>query len=47
MDTQVVENHRDQLRGLDIGKSCIRFRWIEAPPLGEVELMLKETVQKR
>ena len=47
MDTQVVEKHKDRLQGLDIGKSCIRFKRLEALPLDEVELMLKETVQKR
>jgi uncharacterized protein YdhG (YjbR/CyaY superfamily) len=47
MDTEVVEKHRERLQGLDIGKSCIRFKRLEALPLEEVELMLKETVKKR
>jgi uncharacterized protein YdhG (YjbR/CyaY superfamily) len=47
MDTDVVDKHKNQLQGLDIGKSCIRFKRIEALPLDEVKLMLKETVQKR
>ena len=47
MDTEVVDKHKNQLQGLDIGKSCIRFKRIEALPLDEVKLMLKETVQKR
>ena len=46
MDTEVVDKHKNQLQGLDIGKSCIRFKRLEALPLDEVELMLKETVQK-
>jgi uncharacterized protein YdhG (YjbR/CyaY superfamily) len=46
MDTQVVDKHRSQLQGLDIGKSCIRFKRLEALPLDEIELMLKETVHK-
>ena len=47
MDTQVVERHREQLQGLDVGKSCIRFKRLDALPLDVVELMLKETVHRR
>ena len=46
MDTAVVDKHKSQLQGLDIGKSCIRFKRLEALPLDEVRLMLRETVQK-
>ena len=47
MDTQVVEKHKSQLQGLSVGRSCIRFKRLEALPLDTVELMLKETVRKR
>ena len=47
LDTQVVEEHKSQLQGVDIGKSSIRFRQLEALPLDEVALMLKETARKR
>jgi uncharacterized protein YdhG (YjbR/CyaY superfamily) len=47
MDTQVVGRHRDRLQGLDVGKSCIRFKRLDALPLDVVELMLRETVHKR
>lgn len=47
MDTDIVEKHREDLAGLDIGKSCIRFRKLEKLPLDIVAIMLHETVQSR
>jgi uncharacterized protein YdhG (YjbR/CyaY superfamily) len=47
MDTGVVEKHREELTGLSIGKSCIRFRKMDQLPLGTIKRMLEETVQIR
>jgi uncharacterized protein YdhG (YjbR/CyaY superfamily) len=47
MDTGIVEKHREELTGLSIGKSCIRFRKMDQLPLGTIKRMLEETVQIR
>ena len=47
MDTDIVEKHREELTGLSIGKSCIRFRKMNQLPLDTIRRMLEETVQKR
>lgn len=47
MDVGIVEKHRDELQGLSVGKSCIRFRRIEQLPLDTIRLMLAETVANR
>jgi uncharacterized protein YdhG (YjbR/CyaY superfamily) len=47
MDTGLVELHRDELAGLDVGKSCIRFRRLEKLPLDTVRAILLETVPLR
>ncbi|MGD2041714.1 MAG: DUF1801 domain-containing protein [Anaerolineae bacterium] len=44
MDTALVEAHRTELAGLDVGKSCIRFRTLEALPLDTVRAILQETL---
>ena len=46
MDTRSVEEHKEELKGLSTGKSCIRFKSLEELPLDTVEAMLKETVQR-
>jgi uncharacterized protein YdhG (YjbR/CyaY superfamily) len=46
MDVELVKKHKDELAGLDIGKSCIRFRSLEQLPLGTVEMILRETARK-
>ena len=46
MDTELVEKHRDELAGLDVGKSCIRFRKLEKLPLDTVRTILEETLQR-
>jgi uncharacterized protein YdhG (YjbR/CyaY superfamily) len=43
MDTGLVEQHRADLDGLSVGKSCIRFRRLDALPLETVRTMLRET----
>ncbi|HSJ56196.1 MAG TPA: DUF1801 domain-containing protein [Anaerolineae bacterium] len=45
MDVDLVEQHRDELAGLDVGKSCIRFRKVEKLPLDTVRSILRETAQ--
>jgi uncharacterized protein YdhG (YjbR/CyaY superfamily) len=47
MDTELVEMHKQELAGLDVGKSCIRFRRLEQLPLETVRMILLETVEKR
>ena len=47
MDTDIVEKHREELTGLSIGKSCIRFRKMDQLPLDTIKRMLEETVQMR
>lgn len=47
MDTELVELHRQELTGLDVGKSCIRFRKLEKLPPDIVRTILLETVEKR
>jgi uncharacterized protein YdhG (YjbR/CyaY superfamily) len=47
MDTSIVEKHREELTGLSIGKSCIRFRKMDRLPLDTIRRMLEETVQMR
>ena len=46
MDTELVAKHRDELSGLDVGKSCIRFRKLEKLPLDTVRTILEETLQR-
>jgi uncharacterized protein YdhG (YjbR/CyaY superfamily) len=45
LDTEIVERHRGQLKGLSVGKSCIRFKKFEALSRETIEMMLKEAVQ--
>jgi uncharacterized protein YdhG (YjbR/CyaY superfamily) len=47
MDTELIEVHKKKLAGLDVGKSCIRFRKLEQLPLDTVRIVLLETVEKR
>jgi uncharacterized protein YdhG (YjbR/CyaY superfamily) len=47
MDTSIVEEHRDELAGLSIGKSCIRFKRLEDLPLDTIRVMLEETVARQ
>ncbi len=47
MDTGIVEKHREELSGLSIGKSCIRFRKMDQLPVDVIKRMLEETVQMR
>jgi len=47
MDVELVEQHSDALKHLDVGKSCIRFRNIRDLPLETVQQILKETAQKQ
>jgi uncharacterized protein YdhG (YjbR/CyaY superfamily) len=47
MEPDLVEKHRQDLAGLDVGKSCIRFRKLEKLPLDTVETILRETVEMR
>lgn len=46
METEAVEDHRAELEGLDVGKSCIRFRNLGQLPVETVRAMLRETVQR-
>lgn len=44
MDVGLVEQHKEELKHLNVGKSCIRFKRIEDLPLNTVEHILVETV---
>jgi len=45
VDTDAVERHRQALsvRGIDLGKGCIRFRRYEALPLDAVRAVIAES----
>ena len=45
-DVEAIANHKGELEGLNLGKSCIRFRKIEDLPLDTVETILKESLQR-
>jgi len=45
MEPRVVDRHRDELKHLDLGKGCIRFKSIDQLPLDLVREMLREPVQ--
>jgi uncharacterized protein YdhG (YjbR/CyaY superfamily) len=47
MDVELVEKHREELAGLNVGKSCIRFTRLERLPLNTVRTVLRETAQSR
>ncbi len=45
-DTDVVAAHRSGLRGLDCGKSCIRFRRLDDLPLAVITRIIEDTVRR-
>ncbi len=47
LDTDLVEKHRSELAGLNVGKSCIRFKRLEQLPLNTVAAILQETAALR
>ena len=47
MDVDLVQEHRDALKHLDVGKSCIRFKNIEDLPLETLQQILIESAQKK
>ena len=44
LDTGVVRAHREELEGLSVGKSCVRFKRQEQLPWDTIRAMLVETV---
>ena len=44
MDPKVVENHREELEGLNVGKRYIRFRKLEQLPLDTVRTIMHQTI---
>lgn len=42
MDTGAVKRRLDELKGLDVGKSCIRFKKLEALPRQSILALLQE-----
>jgi len=46
MEPELVAAHADELAGLSIGKSCVRFRRLDALPLDTVRAILIETVAR-
>jgi uncharacterized protein YdhG (YjbR/CyaY superfamily) len=47
MDVDLVEGHREKLKHLDVGKSCIRFKKIDDLPFDIVKEILEETVVRQ
>lgn len=47
MDVDLVEKYRNQMPGLNIGKSCIRFKTLGELPLDVIRQILVETVEKQ
>ena len=45
LDPRILDKHRDELEGLSLGKSCVRFRKLEKLPLETVERMLHEVAR--
>jgi len=46
VEVQILDRYREQLAHLSLGKSCIRFRQIEALPLDTIRTILTETVTR-
>ena len=46
VEIEAVEQHREELAGLNVGKSCIRFRRLEQLPLDTVRTILEETQER-
>jgi len=46
MDKGVVDEHRAELKQLDIGKGCIRFKKLEDLPLDVARAMVTESVER-
>lgn len=44
MNTALVEKYKSRLKGLEAGKSCIRFKKLENLPLDVIKNMLKESL---
>ena len=47
MDVDLVEEHKKELKHLDVGKSCIRFKRIDDLPLKTIKEILEETVTRQ
>jgi uncharacterized protein YdhG (YjbR/CyaY superfamily) len=42
-DPKIVKRYRDELKGLDCGKSCIRFRKLEDVPLATLRRIVSDS----
>ena len=47
MDVELVQEHKEELKHLDVGKSCIRFKRINDLPMDTVKEILEETVVRQ
>lgn len=47
IEIEVLERHKAELKGLSLGKSCIRFRDLEQLPMKAVRTILREAVEAR
>lgn len=47
LDVDLVEQHRADLSDLDCGKSCIRFKKLDALPLDVIGTIIQETVARQ
>jgi len=44
-DSGIVKRHRAELKGLDVGKCCIRFRKLEDVPLATLRRIVGESAK--
>ncbi len=47
MNPGLVDRYREDLSGLDVGKSCIRFRKLDKLPLDTIGRMLRESADNQ
>ena len=47
LDPTILDKHRDDLKGLSLGKSCVRFRKLDQLPLETIERMLRDAADDR
>lgn len=47
LDVETLDQYRDDLGGLNCGKSCVRFKRMDDLPLDTIRAILQETVKKQ
>ena len=46
LEVEMLDKHRQELEGLDLGKSCVRFKRLEQLPLDTIRRILEETAER-